>query len=707
MTQPIRKTQAISPFGPGAMVDFPGPVSLIHAGLDAWPFDEANTDHREFKIDDEKRLARRLGVEFFVQPPDFRRPDRNGGVGYNIGLKLPFLRFPLWHSCPRCGRMYRGSYHQTAAPVCKGPISTGKDAGKEHPKRRTFQVRFVAACTKGHIQDFPWLEWVFKGDAGGWEPNGEERWLRMTSSGSASLAGVAVQAEEYDSNRKIKVVARRTLGAAMAREQDPTEDGDTKTGLSQINVNCTGINPVLAIGTELRPAPGCGQPLFVLLKNAANLYFSSVVSSIYIPDIDDKALSQDILNLLDDRYVKGDLRRCARRNRDDGLVSELDAEDVLREFYPESNVLPQTLADAANTNLLHGILTEDRKTLAFLDQRRKTAQDGILNQDAVEAAVRIIKWNIDPSIILKPLRSYFSEHGSDGNDVAEEKKDSDYRLQEYRVFSRDLQVGYPKTDLDIRGADLSKYDPFIQSFFDRVALLHKLRETRAFEGFSRIYSTGLTRDEQRNLFMQKRKRWLPAIVVRGEGIFLQLSESRIQQWLKLQGEALDARLSFMRNNIELLAERRHQLAREITPRFVLLHTFAHLIINQMVQDCGYGSASLRERIYSSDKGDSMAGILIYTAAGDSEGTMGGLVRMGQPDRLGNIITRAIDKARWCSSDPICIESKGQGPDSCNLAACHSCGLLPETSCEEQNRLLDRGVVVGTIDLPNLGFLSEV
>ena len=73
MSRPVRRSQAVAPFGIGAMVDFPGPVSLIHAGLDAWPFDEKNPDHREFRVDDEPRLARRLGVDFFVQPPDFRQ----------------------------------------------------------------------------------------------------------------------------------------------------------------------------------------------------------------------------------------------------------------------------------------------------------------------------------------------------------------------------------------------------------------------------------------------------------------------------------------------------------------------------------------------------------------------------------------------------------------------------------------------------------
>ena len=102
----------------------------------------------------------------------------------------------------------------------------------------------------------------------------------------------------------------------------------------------------------------------------------------------------------------------------------------------------------------------------------------------------------------------------------------------------------------------------------------------------------------------------------------------------------------------------------------------------------------------------MAGLLIYTSAGDSEGTMGGLVRMGNPGYLEKIIYKALEHTMWCSADPVCIDSKGQGPGSCNLAACHSCVLLPETSCEEQNRLLDRGTLVGSLDNRRTGFFSD-
>ena len=88
----------------------------------------------------------------------------------------------------------------------------------------------------------------------------------------------------------------------------------------------------------------------------------------------------------------------------------------------------------------------------------------------------------------------------------------------------------------------------------------------------------------------------------------------------------------------------------------------------------------------------------FLGIGDSDGeiagdrTLGGLVGLGRPGSLERAMAGALEDARWCASDSICIESKGQGPDSLNLAACHACALLPETSCEFQNRVLDRGAV---------------
>ena len=133
-------------------------------------------------------------------------------------------------------------------------------------------------------------------------------------------------------------------------------------------------------------------------------------------------------------------------------------------------------------------------------------------------------------------------------------------------------------------------------------------------------------------------------------------------------------------------------------------------MNQLTFECGYSSAALRERLFISSNPDfPMSGVLIYTADGDSEGTMGGLVRMGKPGYLEPVIQKALMSAKWCSADPICMEMgrlKGQGPDSCNLAACHNCALVPETACEEFNRFLDRGLLVGSVDNPTLGFFTD-
>ncbi len=103
----------------------------------------------------------------------------------------------------------------------------------------------------------------------------------------------------------------------------------------------------------------------------------------------------------------------------------------------------------------------------------------------------------------------------------------------------------------------------------------------------------------------------------------------------------------------------------------------------------------------------MTGIFVYTASGDSEGTLGGLVRQGYPDTFPKIFKKAVNSALRCSNDPICITNKGQGRDALNLAACHACALLPETCCEERNAFLDRGMIVGTFENKRMGFYSDV
>jgi hypothetical protein len=296
----------------------------------------------------------------------------------------------------------------------------------------------------------------------------------------------------------------------------------------------------------------------------------------------------------------------------------------------------------------------------------------------------------------------FAEAGIPGDNT-----ETAFRRAEYRA----LRIERDEEQLLIRAPKMHHYENALASAFERVMLVHKLRETRALTGFTRVFpAAGTSLQEKMRLLRreQPQQPWLPAYIVYGEGLFFEFNEKRVREWESRpqvieRVRGLDAHY--------IIAQRNRRMPVEpVVPRFVLLHTFAHLVINRLTFECGYSSAALRERLFvSANPKAPMAGILIYTAAGDAEGTMGGLVRMGQPTYLEPMMRRALEAASWCSADPVCMEMGrrgGQGPDSCNLAACHGCGLIPETACEHFNRFLDRGCVVGDLEDPQLGFFPS-
>jgi hypothetical protein len=297
-------------------------------------------------------------------------------------------------------------------------------------------------------------------------------------------------------------------------------------------------------------------------------------------------------------------------------------------------------------------------------------------------------------------------NGQDGGDAGIPGDDAEtaFRRAEYAV----LKTSRNEEQLLIRAPKVSDYETDVAGAFERIMLVHKLRETRALAGFTRVFPAGAATMEEKMRLLRRDpapEQWLPAYLVYGEGLFFEFREDLVREW---EGrEAVRTRIAGLDVQYRAQQRNRRQPAEPITPRFILLHTIAHLLINRLTFECGYSSAALRERLYVSPKPEApMAGLLIYTAAGDAEGTMGGLVRMGQPGYLEPLVRRALEAASWCSADPVCMEMGGrggQGPDSCNLAACHGCALVPETACEHFNRFLDRACVVGDIETPSLGF----
>jgi hypothetical protein len=199
---------------------------------------------------------------------------------------------------------------------------------------------------------------------------------------------------------------------------------------------------------------------------------------------------------------------------------------------------------------------------------------------------------------------------------------------------------------------------------------------------------------------------VPATEVHGEGIFLRFSESQVTSWEKQASvQARDAMLQ--------AGHAGWRNARQLDPdkgypgiRYAMLHTFSHLLIRELALECGYNAASIRERIYANLEGESpMAGILLYTAAADSDGTLGGLVELGKPNNLGRLIQQALYRATVCSSDPLCSEHNPEQDRSLHAASCHACGFVAETSCERGNRYLDRALLIPTFDSRDAAFFA--
>lgn len=246
-------------------------------------------------------------------------------------------------------------------------------------------------------------------------------------------------------------------------------------------------------------------------------------------------------------------------------------------------------------------------------------------------------------------------------------------------------------------------------WLDRVVLVSRLRQVSALYGFTRIdapeWEVQETPDSRCAPLSSSPPTWVPCAELRGEGVFLRFAEDRITEWER--GATAQAR----ERQVLVPAHRRWREQRQLEPdewpelRYVLLHTFAHTLIRELALDSGYSAAGIGERIYARTGGAPMAGVLLYTAAPDSEGTLGGLVSLGRTDRLGALIDRALEAARMCSSDPLCAEHDPRVHGRLYGAACHACLFAAETSCERGNQYLDRALLVDTLATTGCGFFG--
>lgn len=623
----FRTSQGVVPFGVGSVIDFTD-ESLMTAGLDAWPHDQADPAARSEILKSTQvvdgRLARRLSVELGRPIDYFLSPTEAPEVPQRTGPRLdrapmPFVRFPNWHFCPRCRQLKHIPWNtpsRAEALRCSNPGR--RAAGEAKPcselpvkrRPRMSPVRFVAACDAGHIMDFPWNDWAHSGNRAACTPEAAQLYLYSTT--AAGLAGVVVKCTTCNSSRSMAGAFQRDVLQTVFGARCPGE----RPWLGPEGVQqCTGHIPQ------------------TIQRGASNSYFAKLTSSILIPPYSAK------------------------------VQQVLDRPDIWDEIT--------------------SFTVDGAPHLPFL--KTKARNLGLDEESFIRAVFE--RLNVDPAAATP-------------TDTDEAR----YRFDEYRAYTGPRPPEMERHDFDTKARDVHAYEPWFAEAFEAIVLVRRLRETRVLTGFSRLVPPD-TAEALADLSITP-KRWLPGFSVRGEGIFLQFSRERIAAWSLRPDVA--TRVADLQAQLDRIARDRNRSTRSISPAHLLIHSFAHLLIRQLSFECGYDSSSLRERLYVSDaENHRMAGLLVYTASGDSEGTLGGLVRQGEPGRLDATIRAALANAAICSSDPLCIESRGQGINALNRAACHACALLPETSCEEGNLLLDRVVAIGTPDDQSTGYFGSL
>jgi len=560
-----RQSQLVSTYGIGSL--FPaGDQSFMICGVDDW---YTNDNLRV----EEPRLARSLRVSGFYAP----------STGRKTG-DIPVVRFPIYHYCPQCRALAPFWKFDSKRMVC------------QECERDITPSRFVACCEDGHIEDFPYFQWVHRGAT----PSGDgTHKLTLKSRGaSSSLSDIVI-------------------GCSCGVKPFSLDGAFARNALRQIK-SCGGKRPWLPDSAD----ETCDKPLRALQRGSSNVWFAEVRSTISIPP----------WSSANSQFVTKNW--------------------AALEHFPEDSLiakLPAMIADKPGLDAA-GILDTVR--------RRKGLQS---DSEPTEIDLRAEEYH---ALI-------------DGNDGG--------RLDSFRCIEVEV-------------------DQRIDAVVEQVSKVSRLREVRALYGFTRVTSSPTESVSPRTAKLsESAPSWLPATEVLGEGVFIRFREDFVAQW---EGTNLaDARVAALRESLRLRAEESDSPAPEAPEaRFVAIHSFAHALLQELSLDAGYPVGSLRERVYAAP---GQAGVLIYTASSDAAGSLGGLAALSRDEVLADTVIRAMSRASWCSNDPVCAESGPTGSDGLNLAACHACLLLPETSCEHRNQYLDRVTIIGSMTNAGDGLLTEI
>ena len=610
----VRPSQLMYTYGIGSIVDLPR-LSVIVMGLEDWPqntqpiIEPRLLNAVRFHLDSVRELR--------TLPQSQSEPSSPHEANALYGV--PVAVFPRWWVCPECrmlAPLNSGLFELDAKPYQPDRTvyrHTGCTEKKKSPE--AIPSRILVACEEGHLDDFPWVDFVHRGNP----CKHEKSFLTLLEYGASG--------EARDLDVRCGCGANRRLAEAFGKENR------NKMPL------CTGRWPHL----RRYDSEGCQNHARAIVLGATNLWFPATLGVLSIPSKTDHLgqLVEDSWNIL-------------------RVVTSVEILDAFRQL---------------------GQIKGDLATYSDTE-------------------------------IMEAIRQYHDKPTASNESIP------DIKLPEWKVFSRyDATLNSP----DFQTRPLSLSEDWVRKLkINNVLLVERLREVQSVVGFARIDAIGELTDPDQHVQVKiaplayASPKWVPSSELKGEGIFFQFDENSIQEWERREAVQKQSR-EFLSAHANWREKRGIQNPQDgfLGMRYVLLHSFAHALMRQIALEAGYSATSIKERIYARPAhhaSGSMSGVLIYTAASDSEGTLGGLIGLAESETfLYQIILNALESIALCAGDPLCAEhTLDHSGTTIHLAACHACLFASETSCERGNKYLDRSVLIPTLrdELASLAFFAR-
>jgi Domain of unknown function (DUF1998) len=291
----IRLSQLISTFGPGAMLDLPD-ASVIVSGLDTWRYDQSRVAGATVT---EPRLVAKLRSMLGMPALTLRLPPAKLDDPRAQSQGINAYRFPNWFIVQEFevranGRRMRRLVNFDALQSMRYVSSTKK-------KVPVVPVRFVRACTKGHVDEIDWKYFIHSSESN----CGVELWVEERGA-TSDLANVIIH-----------------CGCGKSRAMSEAANmGQAALG------KCSGKRPWLGRYAHEK----CENASKLLIRSASNAYFPQLLSVISIPDLQlpvDAIVERLWANFLSDVETKSDLPRVRRKPDVAAAVGKLSDEELM------------------------------------------------------------------------------------------------------------------------------------------------------------------------------------------------------------------------------------------------------------------------------------------------------------------------------------------------------------------------------------------